>query len=80
MSIDPRHSYVPSWRKPVGMLVIMGLLTLWAVMVGSLSSLIGQLPVWAQVPVYIVLGVAWLWILPLKHLLRWMETGIWRKY
>ncbi len=80
MSIDPRHYHAPSWRKPVGMLAIMALLALWAVMVGSLSSLIGQLAVWAQVPVYIVLGIAWLWILPLKRLLSWMETGIWRKY
>lgn len=80
MTIDPRHYHQPSWRKPVGMIAIMGLLTIWAVMVASLSSLIGQLPVWAQVPVYVVLGIAWLWLLPLKQLLRWMETGIWRKY
>lgn len=80
MSIDPRHYHRPSWRKPAGMLAIIGLITLWAVIVGSLSGWIGILPMWAQVPVYIVLGIVWIWVLPLRHLLRWMETGIWRKY
>ena len=62
MSIDPRHYHQPSWRKPVGMLAIVGLITLWAVMVGSLS-----------------LGIIWIWVLPLRRLLAWMETGRWRR-
>jgi hypothetical protein len=78
MSIDPRHYHQPSWRKPAGMLAIVGLIALWAIMVGSLSSLIGALPVWAQVPVYVVLGIVWIWVLPLRRLLAWMETGRWR--
>lgn len=78
MSIDPRHYHQPSWRKPVGMLAIVGLIALWAIMVGSLSGLIGALPMWAQVPVYVVLGIVWIWILPLRRLLAWMETGRWR--
>ncbi|WP_370176833.1 DUF2842 domain-containing protein [Sphingobium abikonense] len=80
MTIDPRHHHQPSWRKPVGMLAIVGLILAWAVMVGSLSGWIGSMPVWAQVPVYVVLGVVWIWLLPLKQLIRWMETGIWQKY
>ena len=78
MSIDPRHYHQPSWRKPVGMLAIVALIALWAIMVGSLSGLIGALPMWAQVPVYVVLGIVWIWILPLRRLLAWMETGRWR--
>lgn len=78
MSIDPRHYHQPSWRKPVGMLAIVVLIALWAIMVGSLSGLIGALPMWAQVPVYVVLGIVWIWILPLRRLLAWMETGRWR--
>lgn len=78
MSIDPRHYHQPSWRKPAGMLAIVGLIALWAIMVGSLSGLIGALPIWAQVPVYVVLGIVWIWILPLRRLLAWMETGRWR--
>lgn len=78
MSIDPRHYHQPSWRKPVGMLAIVVLIALWAVMVGSLSGLIGAQPMWAQVPVYVVLGIVWIWVLPLRRLLAWMETGRWR--
>ncbi|MDO7835352.1 DUF2842 domain-containing protein [Sphingobium sp. HBC34] len=78
MSIDPRHYHQPSWRKPVGMLTIIGLIIAWAVMVASLSGLIGTLPVWAQTPVYVVLGIVWIWVLPLRRLLAWMETGRWR--
>ena len=80
MTINPRHHHQPSWRKPVGMLAIVALILLRAVLVGSLSGWIGSLPVWAQVPVYVVLGVVWIWLLPLKQLMRWMETGIWQKY
>ncbi|PHQ64277.1 MAG: hypothetical protein COC10_01750 [Sphingobium sp.] len=79
MSIDPRHYHQPSWRKPVGMLAIVVLILAWAVLVASLSGLIGALPVWAQVPVYVVLGIIWIWLLPLRRLLAWMETGRWRR-
>jgi len=79
MNIDPRHVYKPSWRKPAGMFIILGLIALWAVLVGSLSGLIGQLPMVVQVPVYIFLGLIWIWILPLRRLLAWMETGRWRQ-
>ena len=80
MTIDPRHYHQPSWRKPVGMLAIFALITGWAVMVASLSPWIGLLPTWAQVPVYLVLGIVWIWLLPLKPLMNWMETGNFRKY
>jgi hypothetical protein len=66
MSIDPRHIYKPSWRKPVGMFTILALNALWGVLVGSLSEPIGRLPMIAQVPVYLFLGLIWIWILPLK--------------
>ncbi|MGE4323765.1 MAG: DUF2842 domain-containing protein [Sphingobium sp.] len=79
MSIDPRHIYQPSWRKPVGMFIIMLLILAWGVMVASASALIGALPVMAQVPIYVILGVGWIWLLPLKRLLAWMETGRWRR-
>ena len=69
--------YEPSWRKPAGMFMILALILLWAVLVGSLSGLIGQLSMIAQVPVYIFLGLIWIWVLPLKRLLAWMETGRW---
>lgn len=79
MSIDPRHVYTPSWRKPVGMFIILGLIALWAVLVASLSGPIGSLPMIAQVVAYVFLGLVWIWILPLRRLLAWMETGRWRR-
>jgi hypothetical protein len=63
----------PSWRKPAGISAILGLITVWAVLVASLSGHVGSWPVLAQAVFYMVAGVAW--ILPLKPLLRWMETG-----
>ncbi len=78
MSIDPRHYHRPSWRKPAGMFLILLLIALWALMVGSLSGMIGRLPMLLQLPVYIVLGIVWIWVLPLRRLLAWMETGRWR--
>lgn len=80
MTIQRRPDpYQPSWRKPVGMFAILALIALWAVMVGSLSGPIGHLSMILQVPVYIVLGLVWIWLLPLKRLLAWMETGRWRR-
>ncbi|NLS29105.1 hypothetical protein S2M10_41250 [Sphingomonas sp. S2M10] len=66
----------PSWRKPAGALAIVGLILVWVVLVASFSGWIGQLPILVQTLVYLALGIVW--ILPLKPLLRWMETGRWR--
>ncbi|HWW65802.1 MAG TPA: DUF2842 domain-containing protein [Sphingomonadaceae bacterium] len=66
----------PSWRKPVGMALILLLILIWAVLVASFAGPIGRLPALAQAPIYILLGI--IWIMPLKPLLRWMETGRWR--
>lgn len=66
----------PSWRKPVGMLLILALITLWAVIVGSCSTYIGQWPMPVQIVVYLVAGIVW--IFPLKPLLAWMEVGRFR--
>ncbi len=68
----------PSWRKPAGMFLILALITVWAILVASLSRWIGQLPGIVQAIVYVVSGVVW--ILPLKPLLSWMETGRWRSW
>ena len=63
----------PSWRKPAGIFAILALIAVWAVLVASLSGPVGRWPVLAQALFYLVAGIAW--ILPLKPLLRWMETG-----
>ena len=66
----------PSWRKPAGMLLILLIIAVWAALVLLASPLIGRLHPLAQAPVYLVAGIVW--IMPLKPLLRWMETGAWR--
>jgi predicted membrane channel-forming protein YqfA (hemolysin III family) len=66
----------PTWRKPAGMLIILTLITIWCVGIVSLSGIVSRWPWWLQAPFYLVAGIVW--ILPLKPLLLWMETGRWR--
>jgi hypothetical protein len=68
----------PSWRKPVGMLAILALIMLWVVLVASLSNIVGQWHALLQLGFYLVTGIVWLWLLPMRRMLRWMETGRWR--
>ena len=68
----------PSWRKPVGALAILLLITCWAVLVISLSPWVGQWHWLLQLIFYVVSGIGWLWILPMRRMLAWMETGRWR--
>lgn len=67
----------PTWRKPAGMALIMLLITVWAILVASLSGIVGDLPWPVQAAFYLTAGIVW--ILPLKPLLRWMELGRWRQ-
>jgi hypothetical protein len=66
----------PSWRKPAGVGLILLLITVWAALAVSLAGLIEDLPILIQLIFYVPVGIVW--ILPLKPLLRWMETGRWR--
>jgi membrane protein implicated in regulation of membrane protease activity len=66
----------PSLRIPLGILALLVGLIAYALGIAWASQWIGQLPVWAQTVIYLVLGVVWL--LPLRRFLIWMETGRWR--
>lgn len=66
----------PSWRKPAGVALILLLIVIWTGLVATLSAVISHWPVIAQAPFYVVMGI--IWIIPLKPLIRWMETGRWR--
>ena len=68
----------PSWRQPAGIALILLIITGWAVIVASAAPLIDGAPRWVHVIYYLVAGIAW--ILPLKPLLRWMETGRFGKW
>ncbi|WP_373475661.1 DUF2842 domain-containing protein [Sphingorhabdus sp.] len=63
----------PSWRKPAGMLTILGIILLWAILIVSASEYIGQMHILAQGVIYLVAGI--IWIAPLRPLLIWIETG-----
>jgi len=63
----------PSWRKPAGIFLILFIIALWAMIVLLASPLIEKLPILVQALIYTAAGIVW--ILPLKPLLAWMETG-----
>jgi len=66
----------PTWRIPVGILLLVAGLMVYAGLVARyVAPWITGWPVLAQVPAYIVLGV--LWLAPLRRFLIWMETGRW---
>ena len=66
----------PSWRKPAGIFAILALIGVWSVLIASLAGIVGKWPILAQAIFYLIAGIAW--VLPLKPLLRWMETGHFR--
>lgn len=66
----------PNWRRPAGIAAILLLIVVWAVLVASLSGVVGRWPILVQALFYLVAGIAW--IAPLKPLLRWSQTGQWR--
>jgi hypothetical protein len=66
----------PSSRKLAGIALIVLLIMLWAAFVVSLAPFVGRWPVLAQAPFYLVMGLAW--IVPLRPLVRWIESGRWR--
>ena len=66
----------PSSRKLLGIAAILGLIVIWASFVAALAPFVGEWPVLVQAPFYLVMGTVW--VLPLKPLLRWIETGSFR--
>jgi predicted membrane channel-forming protein YqfA (hemolysin III family) len=66
----------PAPRKLAGIALILALIGLWAAFVASLAPLVGKWPVLVQAPYYLFMGVAW--VIPLKPLIRWTETGSFR--
>ena len=66
----------PSWRKPAGIFMILGLIVVWSIVILTLSPVVGTLWWPLQAVFYAFAGVVW--ILPLRPLLRWMELGRFR--
>ena len=73
MSVAPPR---PSWRKPAGIFLILLLICVWAAIVATIAELLPPLPWPVEAAFFVAAGIVW--ILPLKPLLRWMETGRFR--
>jgi hypothetical protein len=71
--------YQPSWRRTAGAFLILLLILFWAGLVVQLAGPVGRLPALVQAVFYVVAGLAWIWILPLRRVLAWSETGRWRR-
>lgn len=67
----------PTLRIPLGLLgLLLALMIYGGVIARYLAPVMADWPVLAQTPVYVLLGI--IWLLPLRRLLIWMETGRWR--
>jgi uncharacterized protein (DUF983 family) len=70
------HQEEPRGRPTAAVFMIMGVIVVWAALVASISDVVSAWPDWVQLLFYI--GAGLVWILPLKPILRWSETGRWR--
>jgi hypothetical protein len=66
----------PSYRKLVGIAAILLLIVVLMTFVAALARVVWHWPVLVQAAFYLFMGIVW--ILPLKPLLRWIETGSFR--
>ena len=66
----------PSSRTLIGTALILLLIVVWAAFVASMAQVIGRWPILVQAPFYLVMGIVW--IIPLKPLVRWIQTGSFR--
>lgn len=67
----------PSWRRPAAIAAILLLILVWAALIATFAGKIGRLPILVQALFYLIVGIAW--IAPLRPLLRWSQTGRWRR-
>lgn len=66
----------PSSRTLAGIALILLLIAVWAVFVASLAQVVGAWPILVQAAFYLTMGI--IWIIPLKPLVRWIQTGSFR--
>ena len=66
----------PRARPTIGIFLILAVIVAWALIVASASDLVSRWPAVVQLLFYIVAG--FVWVLPLKPIMRWSETGRWR--
>jgi len=66
----------PSYRKLAGIALILLLIGIWAAFVATLAQVVGRWPILIQSAFYLFMGIVW--IVPLKPLVRWIQTGSFR--
>lgn len=65
----------PSLRRPLGAIAIFIGLLVYATLAVWLLAPVSRLHPALQLPIWAVLGIVW--VLPLKPVIRWIETGKW---
>lgn len=63
----------PTLRKPVGIIGILLIISVWATIVVNIADNIIGWPFVLQMVFYLVAGI--IWIFPVRPVLTWMETG-----
>jgi hypothetical protein len=71
--MNSQDQHKPTWRKPAGVLAIVVYIAVLAAIVSNQWEYIGRLHILVQSVLYLILGI--IWILPLRPLMIWMETG-----
>ena len=67
----------PTWRIPAGILALLFALMVYCLAIARfVAPMFEGWPALVQLPIYILLGM--IWLLPLRPLMIWMETGRWR--
>jgi hypothetical protein len=66
----------PRSRPTAAAFMIIGIIIAWAVLIASVSHIVTAWLWPVQALFYTVAGIVW--IIPLKPILRWSETGRWR--
>jgi predicted membrane channel-forming protein YqfA (hemolysin III family) len=66
----------PSSRKLAGIALILLLIVFLAAFVAALAQFVSHWPILAQAPYYLIMGT--IWIIPLRPLIRWSESGRFR--
>ena len=66
----------PTLRRPLGILAVLVGILAYALFAVWLFAPVASLHPLVQLPIWAVLGVAW--VFPLKPVMVWIETGKWR--
>ncbi|HVF82788.1 MAG TPA: DUF2842 domain-containing protein [Sphingomicrobium sp.] len=66
----------PRSRPTAAAFMIIGIIVSWSALIVSLADIVGSWPWPVQALFYTIAGI--IWIVPLKPILRWSETGRWR--